>query len=197
MKGVLQIASLYDGIIGSFDRVGLSRLRRRLVEHLGGDILEVGVGTGLNLRHYGPTARVTGIDLEAALLRAAGPRARCRGYRLERADAQALPFRDASFDTVVSAMVFCSLPRPALALAEIRRVLRPGGRLHLLEHTCTGRPPIDTVLDLIAPLWLRLSGGCHINRDTLSLLRQSGWRIERHEPRAGGLYRLLVSAPEG
>lgn len=198
MKGVLQIAALYDGIIESFNRAGLGRLRRQLVGQLSGDVLEIGVGTGLNFRYYGPGARVTGIEPEMALLRAAKARARQRGYRLEQACAQALPFPDASFDIVVSTLVFCSIPETVLtaALAEIRRVLRPGGKLLQLEHTRTGKRWFDAVLDAIAPLWLKLSGGCHVNRNTPALLARSGWRLERHDRRAGGIYRLLVSSPE-
>ncbi len=196
MKGVLQIAALYDSFIEPLNRLGLSRLRRRLVGQVAGDVLEIGVGTGLNLRYYGPEARVTGIDMEPALLRAAEPRARERGYRLQLADAQALPFPDASFDNVVSTLVFCSLPKPALALEEARRVLRPGGKLIQLEHTRSGKRWLDLLLDLIAPVWLKLSGGCHVNRDTPTLLERSGWRLERHDRHAGGLYRVLISSPD-
>lgn len=197
MKGVLQSASLYDSIIGAFDRLGLDRLRREMVGGLAGDILEIGVGTGLTFPHYGPRARVTGIEPAAPLYRAAVERARRRGYRVEQADAQALPFPDASFDVVVSTLVFCSIPDRALGpvLKEVRRVLRPGGRLMQLEHTRTNRRWLDALLDAVAPLWLRLSGGCHVNRDTAALLRRSGWRLERHQRRVLGLYRLLVSTP--
>ncbi len=197
MHAILQDATLYDRVIGSFDRLGLARLRRRLVGPLGGAILELGVGTGLTLPLYGPDARVVGIEPEGRLLAGAAPRARARGYALHRARAEALPFADASFDAVVSTLVFCSIPEAALAgtLAEVRRVLRPGGRFLQLEHTRSGHRPLDRVLDAIAPLWLRASGGCHVNRDTAALLVAAGWRVARHERHAGGLYRLLVSIP--
>ena len=197
MRGVLQAATVYDAFVGAFGLAGVGRLRRRLVGDLAEDILEIGVGTGLNLRHYGPRARVTGIEPAAALLRAAVPRARARGYPLARASAAALPFPDAAFDAVVSPLVFCSIPAPLLlpALAELRRVLRPGGRLLLLEHTRTGRPFCDAAIDAVAPLWLRLSGGCHLDRDTPALLERAGWRVARHERHALGLYRLLVAMP--
>jgi ubiquinone/menaquinone biosynthesis C-methylase UbiE len=198
MKGVLQNATIYDGFIETFNRVGLSRLRRRLVGRLAGEVLEVGAGTGLNFRFYGPDARVTAIEPEPALLQAAVPRARQRGYRVERACAQDLPFPDASFDAIVSTLVFCSIPAPDVpaVLTELRRVLRPGGKLIQLEHTRTGIRPFDLVLDLIAPLWLKLSGGCHVNRDTPALLERAGWCLEHHERRGGGLYRLLISSPQ-
>ncbi len=197
MKGVLQSAKVYDGIIGSFDLLGLGRLRRQMVGGLAGDILEIGVGTGLTFQHYGPDARVTGIEPAGELIPAARERARRRGYRVEQADAQALPFPDASFDIVVSTLVFCSIPDDALigVLKEARRVLRPGGTLIQVEHTRTNRGWFDAILDGIAPVWLKLSGGCHVNRDTPALLERAGWRLARHERRALGLYRLLVSTP--
>ncbi len=197
MNTVLRDAALYDRVIGSFNCLGLARLRRQLVDPLGGDILEIGVGTGLTLPYYGARARVTGIEPEPTLLVGAAPRARARGFALHRARAEALPFAAASFDAVVATLVFCSIPEAALTgvLAEVRRVLRPGGRFLHLEHTCSGHRPLDRVLDAVAPLWLRASGGCHVNRDTVGLLATAGWRIERHERYLGGLYRLLVSTP--
>jgi len=195
VKGVEQIGRLYDAVVKPLNRFGLGDLRQELVGTLAGDILEIGVGTGLNLSYYGPQARVTAIDIDPGLLEAAGARARRRGYRLQQADAQKLPFPDASFSTVVSTLVFCSIPEPAPALDEIRRVLRPGGKLLQIEHTRTGRRRIDAVLDTVTPVWKRIAGGCHPNRDTPALLEASGWTIERHERRAGGLIRLLVSRP--
>lgn len=194
---VLRDAALYDRVIGAFDSLGLANLRQRLIKQLAGQILEIGVGTGLTLSYYGPEARVIGIEPEPTLLAGAVPRARARGFTLCRAVAEALPFADASFDTVVTTLVFCSIPDAALVgtLAEMKRVLRPGGRLVQLEHTRSGYCGFDSALDAIAPLWLRASGGCHVNRDTAALLATAGWRIVRHERYAVGLYRILVSTP--
>ena len=197
MKGVEQIAPLYDLVVGALDRGRLGAWRRELVGELNGDVLEVGVGTGLNLRHYGANARVVGIDPEPGLLPAARSRAAGRGYDLQRADARMLPFRNGSFDAVVSTLVFCSIPEPALALAEIGRVLRPGGRLIQLEHTRTGKGLADGFLDLIAPVWQVVAGGCRPNRDTAGLLEAAGWQILRHDRHYAGLIRLLVSTRPG
>ena len=195
MRGVEHVDWLYDAAVIPMNRLGLGTQRRRLVGDLAGDILEIGVGTGLNLAYYGPAARVIGLDVNPYLLRTAVPRAARRGYPLQVGDVQSLPFAARSFDTVVSTLVFCTVPDPLAALEEIRRVLRPGGRLLQLEHTRTGHPIPDTVLDLIAPAWRLASGGCHPNRDTAALLTDRGWRLHHHERRAGGLLRLLVSTP--
>lgn len=195
MKGVEQIDWIYDMVLRPMNLLGLGAHRHRLVYDLAGDILEVGVGTGLNLHYYGPAARVFGIDPDRELLCTAYRRAERRRYQLQAADAQALPFADQSFDTVVSTLVFCTIPEPLAALLEIGRVLRPGGRLVQLEHTRTGHERPDAILDLIAPAWQLIAGGCHVNRDTASLLGEAGWRIQRHERHAGGFIRILISEP--
>lgn len=195
MKGVEQIDCLYDMVLRPMNLLGLGAHRYHLVHELAGDILEVGVGTGLNLVYYGPVARVTGIDPNRELLNAARGRAGRRGYLLQAADAQALPFADRSFDAVVSTLVFCTIPAPLAALQEIGRVLRPGGRLLQLEHTRTGRDRPDAILDLIAPTWQRIAGGCHVNRDTVALVAAAGWRVQQHERHAGGFIRILISEP--
>lgn len=195
MTGVEQIPPVYDGVVGPINRFLIGKWRAELAAPLRGAVLEIGVGTGLNLSYYGQGARVTGIEPERALMPAAHARAARRGYALSVGDAQQLPFADGSFDAAVSTLVFCSLPDPARVLDELRRVLRPGAKLFQLEHTRTGRPRIDAVLDRFAPTWHRISGGCRINRDVSAILHASGWQIERHDQHAGGLLRLLVSSP--
>jgi len=113
------------------------------------------------------------------------------------ADAQGLPFRPAHFRYVTAALVFCSLPHPVLALREIARVLRPDGRLVQLEHTTTEHPITDALLDLLAPAWKMVTGGCRLNRDTSALLTALGWHVVRHERYAGGLVRLIEALPPG
>lgn len=195
MRGVEQIAPVYDGVVSPLNRFLIGKWRRELAAPLGGAVLEIGVGTGLNLDYYGSAARVTGIEPERAVIPVARMRAARRGYHLGVADAQALPFKMASFDAAVSTLVFCSLLDPARVLDELRQVLRPGAKLLQLEHTRTGRPRVDVVLDQWAPTWHRISGGCHINRDVAAILTASGWQVERHVLHAGGLLRILVSSP--
>lgn len=191
MRGVEQNPALYDRVVQPLDAGRLGTWRRRSFASLTGDILELGVGTGLNLSAYGPRARVIGVDVELDLIR----RARSRGAQAIVGDGERLPFPDATFDYVTSALVFCSLPDPAQALHEVARVLRPGGRLIQLEHTRTNHALPDTLLDLITPIWSRVAGGCHPNRDTPALLKNSGWLLLRHDRQLGGLIRLLEALP--
>lgn len=191
MRGVEQHPALYDRVVQPLDAGRLGTWRRRSFASLTGDILELGVGTGLNLSAYGAGARVIGVDVELDLIR----RARSRGAQAIVGDGARLPFADATFDYVTSALVFCSLSDPAQALHEVARVLRPGGRLIQLEHTRTNHALPDTLLDLITPVWSRVAGGCHPNRDTPALLNNSGWLLLRHDRQFGGLIRLLEALP--
>lgn len=195
MPGVEQQPALYDGIVPPLNHLLLDRWRRQLFGDLAGDILELGLGTGLNLDAYGPGARITGLEINYDLIQAARPRATHRSVRLVQGDAEHLPFVDQSFDYVTSALVFCTIPDPAQALREVSRVLRPSGRMIQLEHTRTNQRLPDAVLDLIAPAWNLLAGGCYPNRDTAALLKATGWQLEYHERQAYGLIRLIVALP--
>src|SRR5512145_2567439 len=132
MRGIEQVPWLYDACCALAERFGLARWRRWLVHGAAGVVLDVGCGTGRNLPLYRPGVRVVGLEPSPdALARA---RRRAPGVPLVQGVAEALPFRTGVFDTVVSGLVFCSVPAPAGGLAEVRRVLKPGGALRMLEH---------------------------------------------------------------
>src|SRR5687767_11287147 len=132
MRGVEQVPWLYDACCALCERLGLGRWRRWLVAGAAGSVLDIGCGTGRNLPLYDAGTRVVGIDVSAEAL--ARARRRRPDVPLVQGDAEALPFRAGTFDTVVSALVFCSVPDAARGLSEVRRVLRPGGSLRILEH---------------------------------------------------------------
>lgn len=157
MRGLEQIPWLYDALCAVQERAGLARWRQWLVAETRGAALDVGTGTGRNLRLFPADTRVVGLDPEhAALLRA---RRRAPHVPLVQARVEALPFRDQAFDTVISGLVFCSVPDPARGLAEARRVLRPGGALRMLEHVRSTVPWRARLQDRIQPLWTRIAGG--------------------------------------
>lgn len=195
LRGIEQRPAVYDAVVQPMNRGRLGGWRRRMFGDLRGAILELGVGTGLNLDAYGPDALVTAIEIDHDLLWAARGRAARHGAQLVQADAEQLPFASASFDAVTSALVFCTIPDPSAALREVARVLRPGGRLLQIEHTRTHHRQIDTALSLITPIWKRVAGGCHLDRDTPALLESLGWRLTRHEQHIGGLFRLIEAVP--
>ncbi len=188
MRGIEQIPWLYDVGMSVQDRLGLGRWRRWLAGGARGRVLEVGCGTGRNLPLYGKNAAlVVGIDPEHAALRAA--RRRASGVPLVVASAEALPFRDGAFDTVVSGLVFCSVSDPMRGLAEVRRVLARGGSLRMIEHVRYRGGLGAKLQDLIQPAWTWIQGGCHPNRDTERNVEAAGFAIENEGRRAKGVMR--------
>lgn len=169
-------ASFYDVGQAVGERFVLRRLRERLWARApaAGNILEIGVGTGVNLPYYPADARVTAIDISDRML----ARARQRAVRLRvpvdlaLMDAQRLDFSDGTFDAVATC-VFCSVPDPVAGLREALRVLKPDGRLLLLEHVRSENPVAGKVMDLLNPLMVRLSGA-NLNRRTVDNVRSAG-----------------------
>ncbi|WNG41756.1 class I SAM-dependent methyltransferase [Archangium minus] len=172
--------------------LGLDRARHRLVEGLSGRVLEVGTGTGL-LSYPPSVSSVVAIDIDPELLDRASHRR--PGVTLMRADVQQLPFPNGSFDAVVACLVFCTVEDPARGLAEIRRVLRPGGQLRLLEHVRSPHPTVARLQDRLTPVWSRLAMGCQLNRDTVPLVEASGFRITHRAQRLRELVEELVAVP--
>ena len=183
MKGGHPIfAALYDPIGASMERRWMGGRRSRLLAGARGAVLEIGGGTGANLPHYRDVDRVTIAEPDRFMRDRIGPKREDARVPVEvsAAGAEALPFPDGSFDTVVSTLVLCTVPDQASALGEVRRVLHPGGRLLFIEHV---RAPGITARwqDRIEPLWGRLLGGCHPNRDTVAAIEKAGFEIETFE----------------
>ncbi|MFP2959494.1 class I SAM-dependent methyltransferase [Myxococcus sp. 1LA] len=185
-------ALAYDAVMTPLGWLGLTAARRKLVRGLSGHVLEVGTGTGLALPGYPDTVTaVTAIDVDdAALARA---QQRRPDARILYANVEELPFPAASFDAVVSSLVFCSVEAPARALAEILRVLRPGGALRMLEHVRAPSPALATVQDLLTPAWMRVTGGCRLDRDTYDLVRRAGFEVERRVQRLQGVSEFIAA----
>jgi ubiquinone/menaquinone biosynthesis C-methylase UbiE len=191
MRGIEQIPWAYDAMCALCERGGLGRWRRWLASYARGHTLDLGCGTGRNLPLLPPEARVIAIDPSPDAV----GRARLRAPRVPFviARAEALPFRDASFDTVVSGLVFCSVGDPARGLAEVRRVLRPGGELRMLEHVRATSRWHARFQDWIQPVWTRVAGGCHPNRETETTVARAGFVID--ERRAQGTMRRFRARP--
>ncbi len=165
----------FDRGMGALERTGLAGRRRALLAQVQGQVLEVGAGTGFNGLHYPPGAQVVATDINNAHLQLAQRKAAT--VRLACADAQQLPFAAETFDAVVGTLVFCSIANVTQALQEVRRVLRPHGRLWLLEHVRGQGPVARRVTDWLAPLWFALQGECHLNRETAQAVAQAGFEV--------------------
>ena len=162
-----------------------------------GDVLEVAVGTGLNLPHYPAGVALTGVDLSPAMLGIARERAAelGRAIKLVEGDAQALPFPDAAFDTVVCTLGLCGFPDERAALAEMHRVLRPGGTLLLLDHIGSHHALVHLGQRLVEKLTVRVLGDYQTRRP-LPVVERLGFVVERAERRkAGTVERVAARKP--
>jgi ubiquinone/menaquinone biosynthesis C-methylase UbiE len=175
-------APRYDRQIAFFEKALFAGGREWVCSRARGDVLELAVGTGRNLGHYSADVRLTGIELSPAMLEIARGRARELGREvdLRLGDAQALPFADESFDTVTCTLSLCTIPDDVAAVAEARRVLRPGGRFVALEHVGSPRRAIHGVQRLLEPLSLRFQDD-NLTREPVERLGGAGFAIEELE----------------
>ena len=178
-------AAIYDRLTAGSEKAGLAAHRQQLLEGVSGRVLEVGGGTGANLPYYANAVE------DLVITEPEEPMARRLERKLAnsavkatvvRAPAERLPFEDASFDVVVSTLVLCTVEDPAQALEEIRRVLRPGGKLLFLEHVrADEESSFARWQDRLNGVQNRIGHGCHANRRTLENIRTAGFTIERIE----------------
>lgn len=187
----------YDKQIAFFEKVWFGGAREWLGARAQGRILEVAIGTGRNLPHYPADATITGIELSPAMLAIAKQRAADLGrdVDLHTGDAQALPFPDEAFDTVLCALSLCTIPDPAAAIGEMKRVLVPGGRLLLVDHVVSTWPPIRAGQWLLERLTIRAAGE-HFTRRQLPLVEAAGFEVAEVERRkAGSVERVFARKP--
>ena len=173
-------AGIYDHAMAKTERAGLGAHRQALLATATGDVLEVGAGTGTNLMYYGDGVRtLTLTEPERPMARRLEKRVLDRrpDAKLLRAPAEDLPFNDDSFDTVVSTLVLCTVDDQPRALRELRRVLRPGGRLLFIEHVRSDDVKLARLQDRMMPINLRIGHGCHCNRPTLEGIRSAGFEV--------------------
>jgi SAM-dependent methyltransferase len=174
-------ARLYGWAAPLVERAGAGRQRARLLRRASGRVIEVGAGPGANFAHYpGAVTDVLAVEPEPALHRLAGRAAERAQIPVWVVDgvAERLPARSGAFDTAVSTLVLCTVPDPAVALAELHRVLRPGGRLLFWEHVrAEGAALAGVQRALDATVWPRLGGGCHVHRDTVGAIEAAGFVV--------------------
>ncbi len=170
-----------DVAVGGRD---FARIRQRVTAGLSGEVLEVGFGSGLNVPHY-PVAvtRVQAVDPATVGRKLAAQRVAASPVSVEYVglDGQALPLNPASIDHVLVTWTLCTIPDAQLALGEIRRVLRPGGELHFVEHGRSPEPHVARWQDRLTPLQRRVFGGCHLNRPIDALIAGAGFEFRHTE----------------
>jgi ubiquinone/menaquinone biosynthesis C-methylase UbiE len=201
LKGAIRakydaFASRYDWVLGSAEWLGLRLLRRRLLAHAQGRVLEIAVGTGRNLALYPPGCELHALDFSPRMLERARQRVARLGLAVELrlGDAEQLEFPPASFDTVVCTLATCTFPHPEQALREMARVVRPGGRVLLLEHGYSDRPWLRRWQERRAPRqfqWL----GCRWDREPHEIAARAGLQPELHRRYLLGVLHWMVLRP--
>jgi ubiquinone/menaquinone biosynthesis C-methylase UbiE len=174
-------ARLFDRMAAKTDEQGASEHRERLLAGLDGRVLEVGAGNGLNFDRYPATVtEVVAVEPEDYLRARAEEAARAAPIPINVVDgvADRLPAEDASFDAAVASLVLCSVPDQDKALAELRRILRPGGELRFYEHVISEQRGLARMQNAVAWFWPWVGGGCHPNRDTVDAIAHAGFEIE-------------------
>jgi ubiquinone/menaquinone biosynthesis C-methylase UbiE len=173
-------ARLYDRMLARTEAAGLGDHRQELLATARGDVLEIGAGTGTNLLYYGEGVRsLTLTEPEKPMTRRLEKRIHERrpDANLVLAPAEDLPFDDDSFDTAVSTLVLCTVDDQPRSLRELRRVLRPGGRLLFIEHVRSDDEKLARLQDRMFPINVRVAHGCHCNRPTLESIRTAGFEV--------------------
>lgn len=163
----------------------MHKQRQKVVPHASGRVLEIGIGTGLNIRHYdqNKVEKLIGLDPAMSMHRLAKKRIDSKGLSVELIGlpAEKIPLEDNSIDTIVMTYTLCTIPEPVQALREMRRVLAPGGKLLFVEH---GKAPDQNVQKLqsrLQPVWGPMAGGCHLGRDIPALLTEAGFKTKEFE----------------
>jgi len=163
----------------------MSKQREKVVPKAHGRVLEVGIGSGLNLKHYDRerVSTLIGLDPSSELRRMAEKRAQSAGIDVEwlALEAERIPLDDASVDSVVVTFTLCTIDDAPAALAEMRRVLKPGGELYYSEHGRAPEPKVAALQDRLTPYWQRFSGGCRLNRDVRVMIADAGFEISAFE----------------
>ena len=191
-----RFARWYDWVEGIPELLGVNRLRYRMLQRASGTVLEVAIGTGKNLPYYPAGCRIIGADASKEMLAIAQRRASRLPLDIPflLADAEALPFPDEIFDTVVSSLSTCTFPDPVAALKEMARVCRPEGKLLLLEHGRSDREWLARFQDRTAERHAKQLG-CHWNRKSLDLVRRAGLKINKTKRGFFGIFNQIEAAP--
>jgi|LGOV01.1.fsa_nt_gb ubiquinone/menaquinone biosynthesis C-methylase UbiE len=170
----------YDAFMFYFEKFGLDKMRKRIINNVSGKVLELGPGTGINLKYInrGKIQSLTYIDLNYKKGLDIKAKKKCPNITIMDGDVQSLPFEDNTFDSVIFTLVFCSVTNQLKGLSEIKRVLKRGGNIYFIEHVEPSKKFLKYIFNKFNPQWCSITGGCNLNRDTISVLKEAGFDIE-------------------
>ncbi|OCA84443.1 methyltransferase type 11 [Bacillus sp. FJAT-27225] len=182
--------AIYDAAMKGFEENTFKDIRKELLQKAEGKVIEIGFGSGINFPLYVTAESVDAIEPNPHMIKRAQSRLEKATVpiRIHKMGAEKLAFPDDSFDTVVATLVFCTIPDPVRAFTEIKRVAKPNARLLIFEHVRMPQPAMAKAQQLLTPVWKRVCDGCHLDRDTLALLKENSVRIEKVQTYYNGLF---------
>ncbi len=185
-----------SSVFNAMDKLTPKKLRKEFIQLAQGEVLEIGIGTGVNLEFYPEDVSVTGIDFSPKMLEKARKKADklTQNINILEMDVERLDFADDSFDTVVATCVFCSVPNPIQGLKEVRRVTKPSGKIILLEHMRSGNEFIGKIMDMLNPIGLHIVGA-NINRMTMDNIKKAGLELIHQELIMTSIVKKLILTP--
>ncbi|KAF0819897.1 MULTISPECIES: class I SAM-dependent methyltransferase [unclassified Cytobacillus] len=185
--------SLYDLAMQPLEKRKFQKIRSEILTMTSGRVLEIGAGTGINFPLYKNADRVDAIEPNQAMIEKSLPRKyeAAVPIQIHQQSAEKLEFADNTFDSAVAALVFCTIPNPEKALAEIRRVCKPQAKILFFEHVKMEQPALAFAQEALNPLWKRICDGCHLNRNTLQAIQDSGMKITNVTAYYKGLFLVV------
>lgn len=185
-----------SSVFNAMDKLTPKKLRKEFIQLAQGEVLEIGIGTGVNLEFYPEDVSVTGIDFSPKMLEKARKKADklTQNINILEMDVERLDFADDSFDTVVATCVFCSVPNPIQGLKEVRRVTKPSGKIILLEHMRSSNEFIGKIMDMLNPIGLHIVGA-NINRMTMDNIKKAGLELIHQELIMTSIVKKLILTP--
>ncbi|MCR3905431.1 MAG: class I SAM-dependent methyltransferase [Tenericutes bacterium] len=179
------MVSFYDSFMYLFEKRFLRKARRSILTKASGSVLEIGGGTGLNLKQYHfdviDSLVITDIDIDKRLIKRVQKHDSINKIKINKTSVEDLPFPNASFDTVIFTLVFCTVKDVNQGLQEIKRVLKDDGKLLFIEHIHPKKKSLRTIFNWINPVWRKISSGCNLNRDIRSSLVENGFQIGEYQ----------------
>ena len=191
-----RIANIFDLMEKPVEMLSFRHWRRKLLSDMKGRVLEVGVGTGKNIPYYPQGVKVTAVDISEKMLWNAQRKAAHaeRNVQFALMDAQYLAFKNETFDTIVATFVFCSVPDAIKGLKELKRVIKKGGKVLLLEHVKSKHRAMGKLMDILNPLVVKMTG-FNINRDTVTNIKNAGFSVLLENNLYGDVFKELLAIP--
>jgi len=171
---------VYDGFMHYFEKNGLHLMRKEILDSVQGNVLEIGPGTGVNLKYYneGVIDRLTYIDVDYTKGLEERAKSKCPNIKFIDGTVEKIPFENNSFDHIVFTLVFCSVNNPLNGLSEIKRVLKTNGEIHFIEHVLPEKRLLKPIFNNLSSVWHKISGGCNLNRRTIETIKRAGFNVK-------------------